>query len=150
MTSLDIKNYFNTHDWFKYFLLWEDENGNIHQDNRSYISAHGGVGAEHRWEKMAKKTNQNIGGTIDNEGTITTYIIKDILFNNLDKIANWITNETNDMLHITAHLENYNVAIYYTPTGERYYTYDYVLSLQKSQNAPLGFTFCGFSCTWPD
>lgn len=51
------------------------------------------------------------------------------------------------MLHITAHLENYNVAIYYTPTGERHYTYDYVLSLQKSPNAPLGFTFCGFSCT---
>lgn len=90
MTSSDIKNYFNTHDWFKYFLLWEDENGNIHQDNRSYISAHGGVGAEHRWEKMAKKINQNVGGTIDNEGTITTYIVKDILFTNLDKIANWL------------------------------------------------------------
>ena len=51
MTSLEIKNYFNTHDWFKYFLMWEDENGNIHQDNRSYISVHGGPNAEKRWQR---------------------------------------------------------------------------------------------------
>ena len=149
MTSSDIKNYFNTHDWFKYFLLWEDTDGYVHQDNRSYISAHGGLNAEKRWQRYAMETKENMGGTIDNEGTTTTCIIEDIFFANLDKVADWLTNENEAILYLSEHLENYNVGVYYTPDGERHYTYDYIFTFHRSKNAPLGFVFGSFSCRWP-
>lgn len=150
MTSLDIKNYFNTHDWFNYFLLYDDKDGNIYQDNRSYISVHGGPNAEKRWQRNAMETGENAGGTIDNEGTITNCIIEDILFSNLDKIADWLTNSDKKTLCLSEHLENYNVGVYYTPDGERHYTYDYIFSIKRAPKAPLGFLFCAFSCTYPD
>lgn len=149
MTSSDIKNYFNTHDWFKYFLLYDDRNGNIYQDNRVYISVSGGPNAEKRWQEKAIKTNENYGGTIDNEGTITTCIVEDIFFANLDKIVDWINNGEERMLFLPEHLENYNVAVYYTPDGERHYTYDYGIVLKRAPKAPLGFIFSLFYCDYP-
>lgn len=149
MTSLDIKNYFNTHDWLKYFLLYDDRDGNIYQAERNYICVSGGPNTEKRWKEKAIKTNENYGGTIDNEGTISTYIIADIFFANLDKIVDWLANGTETTLYLSEHLENYNVAVYYTPDGNRHYTYDYEIALKRVPNAPLGFIFSSFSCNYP-
>ena len=149
MTSLDIKNYFNTHDWLKYFLLYDDRDGNIYQAERNYICVSGGPNAEKRWKEKAIKINENVGGTIDNEGTISTYIIADIFFANLDKIVDWLMNGTETTLYLSKYLEQYNVAVYYTPDGNRHYTYDYGIALKRVPQAPLGFIFSSFYGNYP-
>ena len=73
------------------------------------------------------------------------YILKE----HVKILVDWINNGEERMLFLPEHLENYNVAVYYTPDGERHYTYDYGIVLKRAPKAPLGFIFSLFYCDYP-
>lgn len=150
MTGNDIREYFKTHDWFKYCLLWEDrESGEIYQADRCYISI-GGSAAERRWRRTAIKYNATMGGSVDCHGLPTTLAIEEILFESFDKIADWLTNSDTKILKLSKYMPNMNMGIYYTPDGARHATYDYFIWIHRAPKAPLGFVYSMFDCDYPE
>ena len=146
MTGNDIREYFETHNCYEYFSLQEnEENGEIYQE---FISGRGGRQAKVRWRNRAMQYNDTVGGLAD-EGIMFAFTMEDILFANLDKIADWLTNSEEHVLTLSEHMPRWSVGVYYTPDGAEHDVHDYHLRIKRVPKAPLGFLYEYFTCTYP-